>query len=203
MESKTVDDLWNKAISGILRKVSSDCCQNMEIDDNMKKSIYDKYLYYRRTHKKRVSQDKIMDRHKIASCFALSILHVKPLPQIEISNSQLKDKTKVIQYFSNELLSVELAQNIMKIFLAKRWKENKRPESDYKLLLSEAWVYPKSYLNESDNTPNYLNHFLKDLYYLQQKSQTNNFVSLFPLFSHLFFYMENYHIGILEEKLSL
>ena len=190
MDSSIFDEIWEKVLIKSAYNVKKLSGKYTQFHQNKKEEIRQSYETYRAFYKSEYLEQKEgsnIDRHKISACLALSILEVKPF---ETGVSDLQSVSP-LSYLPNELWAIEGAQNVMKIFLLVSWKEKRTTEELIKFFSKEEWHYP-----ELQNQKDYLICLLQDLHTFQNVSEKKDFKYALPFLSHLFYFMESWHLSL-------
>ena len=193
MEENTFNSLW-KIFYKNAKIIEKKYSKYISFQDTKKDSLIKHYDEYRIYFKNQYFQnDTNIDKHKIASCFVCAVLEVQPF-QFEESNKN--DKFSIEFYVMNEIWGFICGLDIIKHFIGDRFKKENKPQKYIQDCITKKWHFPETTDSQKDK---YFTCLLRDLHRWRINKREKRFFNLLPLLSHLFFFMEQYHLEIFDK----
>jgi len=157
LKSETFDSIWLKIIEPEKNELLSKYPKHLYFDDRIKSAIWSKYEEERaKIHTLMSDSEGRIDRHKVASIIAYSIIELKPFNRIITSGESVEANVML----ANELFSTKVALSITWSFLMQDLKSK-----DNKELLN---IYSKGFLFPNCDHKDYLSHLVTCLYYANE-----------------------------------
>ena len=196
MKENQFENIWKHHFSKIIENFVKNT-DHVSIKDgnvhSLKKDILLKYEYYRQEYKKAKfpNKESKIDRHKVAAIFVIAFIHSQPIKSNIVPQGNL---LYGIEYFPNEILSIKCALILLKLFIVGEFKRHNRPNEHIDRFSKTKWKFPKCKLSEGE----YLINLIRDLYATRIHSKSDNFSYLIPYLSHIFFFLEYFHLSKFE-----
>lgn len=132
------------------------------------------------------NQDKLLDRHKIASCITHAIIKVGPFQPELIENPSFNQR--VINY------SLGIYSGLMVMVDMIKEKAVKDNDSLLEQIFSKDLIYPKPV----DASKTYIDYLVKSLARAHVNKENN-----ITLLAHIYFFVEKYHEAEIRSRLSV
>lgn len=164
--------IWTEIIEKEIKKYIKKYDNFIEIIPNAKELIWERYVYlnnYCKTNYMKLVDGKI-DRHKVASCYLISISSVKPICFMAKTEDVKDDMYCII----NERLAITVALSVLRAFIMSAIKNstdyNENEKSELKKKFDKGLKYPRENLI---NHGNYITNYASEIYYSQAEGNIN------------------------------
>ena len=197
MLDKTFDAFWNKSVVRAAKDIEQICPSliekyhvTLDISEKTKDDIYQRY----KVHNKYIhdnyfygKNEKLIDYHKIAACFAKAIIEIAPF------EFDIKENPPLIIKVINYMLAFHASVNMINIIMTHGYKSN--PELYEKAVKRENMLYPKTSFGHDTYTVGRVKSIaLNDI--------NGKDFDLFA-FADMLFWIEQYNKQIIEDKIFL
>ena len=197
MLDKTFDAFWDKSVVRAAKDIESlfpslieKYHVSLEMSETTKDRVYQRYKVHNRyIHENYFygKNEKLIDYHKIAACFAKAIIEVAPF------NFDIKDEPPLIINVINYMLAFHASVNMVNIVMTHGYKKN--PELYEKASKRKCMSFPKTSFGHDTYTVGRIKAIaLNDI--------NGKDFDLFA-FADMLFWIEHYNKQIIEDKIFL
>lgn len=113
--------IWNSLISIEIGNYKKEYLECIEVLPNVKEEIWDAYIWQNNYAKNNYmkSHEGLLDRHKVAACYMIAILKVRPLRIVQSLND------KILPLAVNEMLAITIGLSLVRTFAISAIEDNK------------------------------------------------------------------------------